>query len=89
MHCAARVEASGQTLDGVGYTYTGGKGGHAIAALLEKDLAPTLVGQDVRRRNIVLTHVETLRLCIEQHSRKVSVFCAVWDSLGVLHRAHR
>ncbi|QBF34284.1 mandelate racemase/muconate lactonizing enzyme family protein [Thalassococcus sp. S3] len=31
---------------GTGYTYTGGKGGHAIAAMIEHDLAPFLMGQD-------------------------------------------
>jgi L-alanine-DL-glutamate epimerase-like enolase superfamily enzyme len=30
---------------GTGYTYTGGKGGHAIAAMIEHDLAPFLLGQ--------------------------------------------
>ncbi|WP_226781434.1 mandelate racemase/muconate lactonizing enzyme family protein [Oceaniglobus trochenteri] len=31
---------------GTGYTYTGGRGGRAIAAMIEHDLAPFLVGQD-------------------------------------------
>ncbi|MEM1357126.1 MAG: mandelate racemase/muconate lactonizing enzyme family protein [Bacteroidota bacterium] len=31
---------------GTGYTYTGGKGGQAIRAMIEHDLAPALVGQD-------------------------------------------
>ncbi|MEM6387516.1 MAG: mandelate racemase/muconate lactonizing enzyme family protein [Pseudomonadota bacterium] len=31
---------------GTGYTYTGGKGGHAILAMVEQDLAPFLVGQN-------------------------------------------
>ncbi|MDH3652140.1 MAG: mandelate racemase/muconate lactonizing enzyme family protein [Saprospiraceae bacterium] len=30
---------------GTGYTYTGGKGGHAIKAMLEYDLAPALLGR--------------------------------------------
>ncbi len=33
-------------ITGTGYTYTGGRGGQAIANLIEVDLAPTLVGQD-------------------------------------------
>ena len=33
-------------LKGTGYTYTGGKGGHAILALIGHDLAPMLVGED-------------------------------------------
>jgi L-alanine-DL-glutamate epimerase-like enolase superfamily enzyme len=32
--------------EGVGYTYTGGKGGHAIRAMIEHDLAPALTGKD-------------------------------------------
>jgi L-alanine-DL-glutamate epimerase-like enolase superfamily enzyme len=36
--------ADGQ--EGTGYTYTGGKGGHAILAMLEHDLAPFLIGRD-------------------------------------------
>ncbi|MEO9528034.1 mandelate racemase/muconate lactonizing enzyme family protein [Roseibium sp.] len=31
---------------GTGYTYTGGKGGHAIASMIQHDLAPFLIGQD-------------------------------------------
>jgi len=30
---------------GTGYTYTGGKGGHAIKAMIEHDMAPFLVGK--------------------------------------------
>ena len=32
--------------EGTGYTYTGGKGGHAIAAMLRHDLMPMLQGKD-------------------------------------------
>jgi L-alanine-DL-glutamate epimerase-like enolase superfamily enzyme len=32
--------------EGTGYTYTGGKGGHAIQAMIDHDLAPALIGQD-------------------------------------------
>ncbi len=31
---------------GTGYTYTGGKGGYAIKAMIEHDLAPVLLGKD-------------------------------------------
>ncbi|KGA01916.1 uroporphyrinogen decarboxylase [Cobetia amphilecti] len=31
---------------GTGYTYTGGRGGHAILAMLEHDLGPWLLGRD-------------------------------------------
>jgi len=33
-------------LEGTGYTYTGGKGGHAIKAMIEHDLAPFIKGKD-------------------------------------------
>ncbi len=33
-------------LCGTGYSYTGGKGGRAVAAMIEHDLAPFLVGRD-------------------------------------------
>jgi L-alanine-DL-glutamate epimerase-like enolase superfamily enzyme len=33
---------------GTGYTYTGGKGGHAIKAMLDHDLAPFLIGQSAQ-----------------------------------------
>ncbi|WP_372772052.1 mandelate racemase/muconate lactonizing enzyme family protein [Mangrovibacterium sp.] len=32
--------------EGTGYTYTGGKGGHAIKAMIEHDLTPMLLGRD-------------------------------------------
>ena len=32
--------------EGTGYTYTGGRGGHAIVAMIEHDLAPLLIGRD-------------------------------------------
>jgi L-alanine-DL-glutamate epimerase-like enolase superfamily enzyme len=31
---------------GTGYTYTGGKGGHAIRAMIQHDLAPALIGHE-------------------------------------------
>lgn len=40
----ATIETS-DGLSGTGYTYTGGRGGQAIKALLEHDLAPLLQGQ--------------------------------------------
>lgn len=43
----ARIRASG--LVGEGYAYTIGRGGRAIQALIEHDLAPLLIGQDEAR----------------------------------------
>ena len=31
---------------GIGYTYTGGRGGHAIKAMMDHDLAPYIMGRD-------------------------------------------
>lgn len=31
---------------GTGYTYTGGKGGYSIKAMLEHDIQPALIGKD-------------------------------------------
>jgi L-alanine-DL-glutamate epimerase-like enolase superfamily enzyme len=33
-------------IEGTGYTYTGGRGGHAVLAMIEHDLAPILIGRD-------------------------------------------
>ena len=35
-------------LEGVGYTYTGGKGGSATLAMIRDDIAPALLGEDCR-----------------------------------------
>ena len=46
----ATIELSdGQT--GVGYTYTGGRGGHAVAALIKHDLGPWLLGREADNIN--------------------------------------
>ena len=34
--------------EGTGYTYTGGKGGHAVLAMIEHDLKPLLLGRDAQ-----------------------------------------
>lgn len=69
--------------EGTGYTYTGGKGGHAILAMIEHDLAPFLVGQDGR-------DVEALHEAMQWHVHYVArggiasfaisaVDIALWD----------
>lgn len=68
---------------GTGYTYTGGRGGHAIRAVIEHDLAPVLVGQDP-------TPVESLNDSLENHIHYVgrggiatfavsAIDIALWD----------
>lgn len=44
----ARIRTE-EGLEGLGYTYTVGRGGSAILALITSDLAPLLVGEDPRR----------------------------------------
>jgi L-alanine-DL-glutamate epimerase-like enolase superfamily enzyme len=71
---------------GTGYTYTGGKGGHAIAAMIEHDLAPFLTGQEA-------TDVEALYEAMQWHVHYVArggiasfaisaVDIALWDLRG-------
>ena len=72
--------------DGTGYTYTGGKGGHAIAAMIRHDLAPFLIGQSA-------TDVEALYDAMQWHVHYVgrggiasfaisAVDIALWDLRG-------
>lgn len=69
--------------EGTGYTYTGGKGGRAIRAMIEHDLAPALVGREA-------TDVEALNDFMEGHIHYVgrggiaafaisAVDIALWD----------
>ena len=71
---------------GTGYTYTGGKGGHSIAAMIQHDLAPWLIGQDGRG-------VETLNEQMQWHIHYVgrggiasfaiaALDIALWDIRG-------
>lgn len=73
-------------LVGTGYTYTGGKGGHAIAAMIECDLAPILVGKDA-------SAVEILNEAMQWHIHYVgrggiasfaisALDIALWDLRG-------
>ncbi|MCY3880341.1 MAG: mandelate racemase/muconate lactonizing enzyme family protein [Rhodobacteraceae bacterium] len=69
--------------EGTGYTYTGGRGGRAVAALIEHDLAPLLLGCDA-------TGVESLHDAMQWHVHYVgrggiasfaisAVDIALWD----------
>ena len=71
---------------GTGYTYTGGRGGRAVAAMIEHDLAPFLLGQDG-------TEVEALYDAMGWHVHYVArggvasfaisaVDIALWDLRG-------
>ncbi|MGV6806076.1 MAG: mandelate racemase/muconate lactonizing enzyme family protein [Ruegeria sp.] len=72
--------------EGTGYTYTGGKGGHAILAMIEHDLAPFLIGRDAGQ-------VEDLYDAMQWHVHYVArggiasfaisaVDIALWDIRG-------
>ena len=78
-------------LSGTGYTYNGGRGGHATAALITHDLAPFLIGQDA-------TDVEALNDAMLWHMHYVgrggivsfavsAVDIALWDLRGKLRDA--
>lgn len=73
-------------LEGTGYTYTGGRGGHAIKAMVEHDLAPFLLGRDA-------SDVEALYDAMQWHIHYVgrggiasfgisAVDIALWDLQG-------
>ena len=70
-------------VEGTGYTYTGGRGGRAIRAMIEHDLAPVLIGRDA-------TAVEELVDTLEWHVHYVgrggiaafaisAIDIALWD----------
>lgn len=72
--------------EGVGYTYTGGKGGHAVLAMVQHDLAPFLIGQDA-------SQIEALYDAMQWHVHYVArggiasfaisaVDIALWDIRG-------
>ena len=72
--------------EGTGYTYTGGRGGHAIVALIEHDLSAWLVGRDAE-------DVEGLNRAMRWHLHYVgrggiasfaisAIDIALWDIRG-------
>lgn len=72
--------------EGTGYTYTGGKGGRAIAAMIDHDLTPLLLGRDA-------SEVEALYDAMQWHLHYVgrggvasfaisAVDIALWDLRG-------
>ena len=69
--------------EGTGYTYTGGRGGTAIVAMIERDLAPFLAGRDA-------AEVETIHDAMQGHVHYVgrggvasfaisAIDIALWD----------
>ncbi|MEM6825457.1 MAG: mandelate racemase/muconate lactonizing enzyme family protein [Pseudomonadota bacterium] len=74
--------------EGTGYTYTGGRGGYAILAMIDHDLAPFLVGQDA-------SEIERLYDAMQWHVHYVArggiasfaisaIDIALWDLRGRL-----
>ncbi|MDG1532754.1 MAG: mandelate racemase/muconate lactonizing enzyme family protein [Paracoccaceae bacterium] len=72
--------------EGTGYTYTGGKGGYSILAMIEHDLVPFLIGQNAE-------NVESLYEAMQWHVHYVArggiasfaisaVDIALWDIRG-------
>ena len=72
--------------EGVGYTYTGGRGGAAIVAMIRHDIAPFLIGKDG-------SDVEALNEAMQWHMHYVgrggiasfaisAVDIALWDLRG-------
>ncbi len=46
-------------LEGTGYSYTGGRGGHAILAMIEHDLGPQIIGRDAIAVEEIYGHMES------------------------------
>ncbi|MXN63317.1 uroporphyrinogen decarboxylase [Stappia sp. GBMRC 2046] len=71
---------------GTGYTYTGGKGGHAILAMVEHDLAPFLLGQDAREiealHDAMLWHVHYVGRGGIASFAISAIDIALWDLRG-------
>lgn len=76
----------GDGTEGIGYTYTGGKGGSAIQCMIEHDLSPFLIGQDAAQ-------VEFLNDAMQWHLHYVgrggiasfaisAIDIALWDIRG-------
>jgi L-alanine-DL-glutamate epimerase-like enolase superfamily enzyme len=72
--------------EGTGYTYTGGRGGHAIKAMIDHDLAPFLIGREAQE-------VEALYQAMQWHVHYVArggiasfaisaLDIALWDLRG-------
>ncbi|MEO8165697.1 MAG: mandelate racemase/muconate lactonizing enzyme family protein, partial [Betaproteobacteria bacterium] len=72
--------------EGIGYTYTGGRGGHAVVAMVTHDLVPFLLGRDA-------TDVEALHDAMQWHIHYVgrggiasfaisAIDIALWDLRG-------
>ena len=56
----AQLEAFSEGLEGIGYTYTIGQGGVAVRAMIERDLAPVLIGEDVTVGHAAVLHACTI-----------------------------
>ena len=78
----------GDGREGTGYTYTGGRGGHAVLAMIDHDLSPFLIGRDA-------TPVEVLHDAMQNHVHYVArggiaafaisaIDIALWDLRGKL-----
>ncbi|MCW1950115.1 MAG: mandelate racemase/muconate lactonizing enzyme family protein [Octadecabacter sp.] len=72
--------------EGTGYTYTGGKGGHAIFAMIEHDLTPFLIGQDAANPaalyDAMLWHIHYVGRGGIASFAISAVDIALWDAKG-------
>ncbi len=75
-----------QGLEGTGYTYTGGKGGFAIKAMLEHDLFPVLKGKDSRAiaeiHDMIEWHIHYVGRGGIASFAQSAVDIALWDLKG-------
>ncbi|WP_377188998.1 mandelate racemase/muconate lactonizing enzyme family protein [Ruegeria meonggei] len=73
-------------VEGVGYTYTGGKGGHAVLAMIQHDLMPFLIGKDSNQIEVLydamLWHVHYVARGGIASFAISAVDIALWDIRG-------
>ncbi|SLN31987.1 mandelate racemase/muconate lactonizing enzyme family protein [Ruegeria meonggei] len=73
-------------VEGVGYTYTGGKGGHAVLAMMQHDLIPFLIGKDSSQIEVLydamLWHVHYVARGGIASFAISAVDIALWDIRG-------
>ena len=69
--------------EGTGYTYTGGKGGYSIKAMIDNDLIPALIGKDADNieelYDMMQWHIHYVGRGGMLHSQFLQLILALWD----------
>ncbi|WP_282610595.1 mandelate racemase/muconate lactonizing enzyme family protein [Pelagibius sp. Alg239-R121] len=72
--------------EGTGYSYTGGRGGHAVLAMIEHDLAPQIMGRDAGGIERIYEELESYIHYVGRGGiasfANSAIDIALWDLLG-------